>query len=173
MTFQEITTSVVDFVRQNQGWAPAIVGALAFGESLAVVSVLIPATVILVGVGALIGGAGLAFWPIWAAAAFGAFLGDWVSYEVARWFGPGIQTSWPLNKRPDLVTRTEALMKRWGAWGVFVGRFFGPLRALVPLVAGVFEMPRLRFQAANIASALVWATGLLLPGAGLMGWLKG
>lgn len=173
MNFEQYTQPVLDFVRANQGWAPFIVAALAFGESLAIVSVLIPATVILVGIGALIGGAGLDFYPIWAGAVVGAFLGDWVSYEVARYFGPAIQHSWPLNKRPDLMARTEALMKRYGAWGVFIGRFFGPLRALVPLVAGIFEMPRFLFQMANLASALVWATGLLLPGAGLLGWLKG
>ncbi len=172
MSFDQITSSVVDFVRANQGWAPFIVAVLAFGESLAVISVLIPATVILAGIGLLIGGAGLSFWPIWAGAVVGAFLGDYVSYEVSRHFGPAIQNAWPLNKRPDLLARTEALMRRHGAWGVFIGRFFGPLRALVPLVAGIFEMPRLRFQIANIASALVWATGILLPGAGLMGWLN-
>jgi membrane protein DedA with SNARE-associated domain len=172
INFEHLAAPVVDFVRVNQGWAPLVVGALAFGESLAIVSVLIPATVIMVGIGALIGGAGLEFWPIWAGAAFGAFLGDWISYEVARYFGPAIQHSWPLNRQPELVARTERLMTKFGAWGVFIGRFFGPLRALVPLVAGVFEMPRVRFQVANAASALVWATILLAPGAGLMEWLK-
>ncbi len=172
MTFDQITISVVDFVRTNQGWAPFIVGALAFGESLAIVSVFIPATVMLVGIGALIGAAGLSFLPIWLGAVAGAFLGDWLSYEVSRHFGRSIQTSWPLNKRPDLMARTEALMHRHGAWGVFLGRFFGPLRALVPLVAGIFEMPRLRFQFANLASALVWATVVLAPGAGLMEWWR-
>lgn len=172
MTFDQITQTVTDFVRTNQGWAPFVVGALAFGESLAVVSLFVPATVILVAIGALIGAADLAFLPIWIGAVAGAFLGDWAGYEVARYFGRSIQNSWPLNRRPDLIARTEDLMRRFGAWGVFLGRFFGPLRALVPLVAGVFEMPRVLFQAANLASALVWATIILLPGAGLMEWLR-
>lgn len=172
MNFDQYAQPVLDFIRQNQGWGPFIVAALAFGESLAVLSLLIPATVILVGIGALIGGAGLHFWPIWTGAVIGAFLGDWVSYEVARYVGPSIQHSWPLNKRPDLMEKTEALTRRYGAWGVFIGRFFGPLRALVPLVAGVFLMPRPVFQLANFASALVWATGILAPGAGLLGWLN-
>lgn len=172
MNLDHYAQPVLDFVRANQGWAPAIVGFLAFGESLAIVSVLIPATVIMVGIGALIGSAGLDFWPIWFGAVVGAFLGDWVSYEVARYFGPTIQHSWPLNKRPDLMEKTEAMMRKYGAWGVFFGRFSGPLRALVPLFAGIFEMPRTRFQIANLASALVWATGLLGPGAGLFGWMR-
>lgn len=172
MNLEQYSQPVLDFVRQNQVWAPFIVAALAFGESLAVISLLIPATVILVGIGALIGGAGLDFWPIWIGAVVGAFLGDWISYEVARHFGPSIQHSWPLNKQPEMLARTEDLMRKYGAWGVFFGRFSGPLRALVPLFAGIFEMPRLLFQIANLASALVWATVLLAPGAGLLNWLK-
>lgn len=172
MNLEQMSQPILDFVRQNQGWAPFIVAALAFGESLAVISALLPATVILLGIGALIGGAGLDFWPIWMGAAVGAILGDWVSYEVARWVGPTLQHSWPLNRQPELMARTEALTKKYGAWGVFIGRFFGPLRALVPLVAGIFEMPRSTFQLANVASALLWATVLLAPGAGLLEFLK-
>lgn len=172
MNLDQITASLIDFVRQNQGWAPFITGLLAFGESLAIVSVLIPATVIMVAIGALIGGAGLDFWPIWVGAVIGAFLGDWVSYEVARHFGDPIRHSRALKRQQALMDRSEAFIRKYGVWGVFFGRFFGPLRALVPLVAGIFEMPRWLFQIANGASALVWATGLLAPGAGLMEWLR-
>ena len=173
MNFEQLTASTVDFVRANQGWAPLIVGLLAFGESLALISLLIPATVLLLAIGAVIGGAGLDFWPIWTAAVVGAFLGDWVSYEVARHYGDAIKHSWPLNRQTALVDRAEAMIRKYGVWGIFIGRFFGPLRALVPLVAGIFEMARLPFQAANLASALIWATGMLAPGAGLMEWLRG
>lgn len=171
MNVEQLTAPLVDFVRHNQGWAPVIVGALAFGESLAVLSVLFPATVMLVAIGALIGAADLAFWPIWLGAVVGGSLGDWVSYEFGRWVGPSAKHRWPLNKQPHLVDRSEKFIGRFGVWGVFLGRFFGPLRALVPLVAGLFDMPRLPFQAANVASAMVWAMGLLGPGAGLIGWL--
>jgi membrane protein DedA with SNARE-associated domain len=48
--------------------------------------------------------------------------------------------------------------------GIFIGRFFGPLRAAVPLVAGIFEMPYWHFQIANFSSAFVWSATLLLFG---------
>ena len=57
------------------------------------------------------------------------------------------------------------------AGSVFLGRFFGPLRSIVPLVAGLCGMPQLSFQLANIASALVWATGVLAPGSFGLRWL--
>ncbi len=63
-----------------------------------------------------------------------------------------------------MIPRGEAFIKKWGALGVFIGRFFGPLRASVPLVAGIFEMPYWRFQFANFTSALVWAAVLLTLG---------
>jgi membrane protein DedA with SNARE-associated domain len=56
---------------------------------------------------------------------------------------------------------------------VALGRFFGPIRAVIPLVAGVFGVRRLPFQVANIASGLAWAFILIAPGAGLMTWWRG
>jgi membrane protein DedA with SNARE-associated domain len=55
-------------------------------------------------------------------------------------------------------------MQKWGIAGIFIGRFFGPLRASVPLVAGIFDMPFWRFQIANFSSAFVWAAVLLTLG---------
>ncbi len=49
MTLPDFANSVLDFVKANEGWAPAIVFVLAFGESLAFVALLVPATVILWG----------------------------------------------------------------------------------------------------------------------------
>jgi membrane protein DedA with SNARE-associated domain len=45
-----------------------------------------------------------------------------------------------------------------------MGRFFGPIRAIVPLVAGLLHMPPHRFYIANVLSALIWAPAYLLPG---------
>ena len=145
---------------------------LAFGESLAFISVLLPATVILFGVGGLIGATGIGFWEIWVAAALGAFLGDWLSYWLGIHYHREIARLWPLSRTPDLIPRGERFFRRWGTLGVFFGRFFGPLRAAVPLAAGICEMPPLPFQVANAASAIVWATGILAPGTFLLRWLQ-
>jgi membrane protein DedA with SNARE-associated domain len=58
-------------------------------------------------------------------------------------------------------------MKTRGDHGIFTGRFFGPLRASVPLAAGIFEMPYWQFQIANVVSAFVWAGVLLTLGGSL------
>ena len=172
MTLESLTADTLDFLRQHQAWAAPIAGALAFGESLAVLSLLVPATVILIGIGAMIGATGLDFWPIWLAAAIGASLGDWLSFEVGRWLEQRAHHVWPLSRYPEMIAKGEIFVRRFGVWGIFLGRFFGPARAMVPLVAGIFEMRRLPFQAANVSSAMIWAFVLLAPGFGLLEWLR-
>jgi membrane protein DedA with SNARE-associated domain len=167
MDFPTVAQQVVEFVRNNEGWAVPIVFALAFGESLAFISLLIPAWGALVAIGALIGSSGISFWPIWVAASLGAAVGDWVSYWVGLKLEHTVAHVWPLSRHPDLIPRGEAFMKKWGIPGIFIGRFFGPLRASVPLIAGIFEMPYWRFQIANFTSAFVWAWVLLKLGDGI------
>lgn len=176
MGFDSYVQSVIAFVRDNAAWAPPIIFALAFGESLAFISLLIPAWAALVAIGALLGTSGINFWPVWIAASLGAACGDWLSYWIGLKLEYSVQHVWPLSRHPDLIPRGERFMKRWGILGIFIGRFFGPLRAVVPLVAGIFEMPYWRFQLANFSSAFVWAAVLLTLGDGIslgLHWLRG
>jgi membrane protein DedA with SNARE-associated domain len=155
---------IVALVRAHEGWAAPIVFALAFGESLAFISLLIPAWGALVAIGYLIGPSGISFWPVCIAGGLGAAMGDWLSYWVGVKLGPPVAHVWPLSRHPELLPRGERFMKRWGMPGIFIGRFFGPLRAAVPLVAGILAMPYWRFQFANFTSAFVWSAVLLTLG---------
>ncbi|WP_430199901.1 DedA family protein [Photorhabdus luminescens] len=171
LSLHEIVDLVIAFVKAHDTWIMPIVFLLAFGESLAFFSLLLPATIILLGLGALIGESGLNFWPIWLAAAVGAFLGDWVSYIVGAYFKGDVGKIWPISRKPQLLTRVHRFFERWGIWSIFFGRFFGPFRAIVPLVAGICAMPLRYFQIANICSALIWSFGVLAPGAFGLQWL--
>ena len=155
---------MVEFVRVHEAWAAPVVFVLAFGESLAFISLLIPAWAALVGIGVLIGSGDLNFWPVWVAGSLGAALGDWLSYWIGLKLGPPVAHMWPLSRHPELLPKGEAFVKRWGVLAIFIGRFFGPLRASVPLVAGIFRMQFVQFQIANFTSAFVWAAVLLTMG---------
>lgn len=170
-TIDKLPEWVLGFVSNHKSWAPLVVFMLAFGESLAFISLVLPATVILLGAGGLLGAADIGFWPIWTAAVLGAASGDWLSYWLGYHYKDALGRVWPLSRHPGLLPRGRAFFKRWGTLGVFLGRFFGPLRSAVPLVAGMCAMPQLAFQVANIASALVRATGVLAPGTLAIRWL--
>ncbi len=155
---------VMEFVRAHEAWAGPIVFLLAFGESLAFVSLFLPFWAMLVGIGALVTISGLDFWTVWLAASFGAALGDWVSYWIGAHFKHRVADWWPVSRYPLLLQKGEAFFNRWGWIAIVVGRFSGPLRATVPLAAGIAGMPFVVFQLANVGSALLWAAALMLPG---------
>ncbi|KPF91629.1 cytochrome O ubiquinol oxidase [Rhodopseudomonas sp. AAP120] len=161
---EEAFRGLIDFVREHQAWAAPVVLALAFGESLAFISLVIPAWGALVAIGALVGASGISFWPVWIAGAVGAALGDWLSYWFGYRYKDRVAQIWPLSKFPGLLSRGEDFVQKWGVPSIFIGRFFGPLRASVPLAAGIFEMPYWQFQIANVLSAFVWSAVLLLFG---------
>jgi membrane protein DedA with SNARE-associated domain len=161
---EQYAQDVIVFVRANEVWAAPIVFVLAFAESLAFISLIVPAWGALVAIGALLTTSGLSFWPIWIAGAVGAALGDWLSYWVGQKLEHTVATVWPLSRHPELLPKGEAFVKKWGALGIFIGRFSGPLRASVPLAAGIFAMPFWRFQVANFTSAFLWAAVLLQLG---------
>ena len=168
--------SILEFVRTHQAWAAPIVFALAFCESLAFVSLVLPAWAVLVGIGALVGASGISFWPVWIAGSVGAALGDWLSYWIGLKLEKAVYHTWPLSRHPELIPKGEAFVKKWGALAIFIGRFSGPLRATVPIVAGIFAMPFWRFQIANWTSAFVWAAMLLTIGdvaSLVVKWLRG
>ena len=164
MDLDQYIQQITDFVRVHQVWAAPVVFALCFAESLVFISLLIPAWAALVGIGALIGASGLSFWPIWIAGAIGAAFGDWLSYWIGLKLENRVYHMWPLSQHPDIIPKGEAFIRKWGALAIFIGRFSGPLRASVPLIAGVFAMPYWRFQTANFSSAFVWAAVLLTLG---------
>jgi len=113
MDFDANLQDIADFARAHAAWAPPIVFALAFGESLAFISLLLPAWAALVSMGALIAAGELNFWPIWVAASIGAALGDWLSFWIGRKLEYRVQHIWPLsrsiNPRPlSAVSTTPA-----------------------------------------------------------------
>ena len=71
---------------------------------------------------------------------------------------------WPFSRNPDLLPSGIRFFQKHGGKSVFIGRFFGPVRAVIPLAAGVLQMPRGWFWFANVTSALVWAPMLLFAG---------
>ena len=154
----------VCFIENHQAWAGLVVGLLAFGESLVLVGILLPGTTVLIIVGGLVGAGIVQPLPVLLAAMIGAALGDTISYFLGRWLGRGVVHKWPLNRYRREVARARLFFHRYGFAAVFVGRFFGPVRATVPLVAGMMGMQRRRFQIANILSAIIWAPIVLSPG---------
>ena len=160
----DLAQPLLDFVKAHSDWAAVVMFITAFGESFAFISLLFPGTTVLIAAGTLLSSGGLPYGPILVGAILGAVLGDSVSYWLGRRFGGGIARIWPFSRYSELLPRGIEFFGRHGGKSVFIGRFFGPVRAVIPLAAGVMRMPRGRFWFANVTSALVWAPMLLVAG---------
>lgn len=161
---EELAQPPLEFIKDHRSWAIAIMFITAFGESFAFLSLLFPGTTLLIAAGTLVKSGTLPFLPVMVGAILGAVLGDSISYWIGRRFGGGIARLWPFSRNPKLLPSGIQFFERHGGKSVFIGRFFGPIRAVIPLAAGIMRMPRGRFWIANIVSALVWAPMLLLVG---------
>ena len=160
----QIIQSITAFAEANRALTPLVVLVLAFGESIAFVSLILPFWGMLVAIGALMGASLTEFTAIWLAASVGAALGDWVSYWIGALFKDRVATIRPLTRYPDLLPKGRRFFDRFGAWAIVLGRFSGPFRASVPRVAGAAQMNRVTFQVANWTSAFLWAFVLLAVG---------
>ena len=158
------TQELLTWLNTHPGWGVAIVFLVAFFESLALVGLLLPGIMILFGVGTLIGLGVLELIPIWIAASGGALLGDSVSYLLGHRFGGHLMDFWPFSRYPGLMERGARFFKKHGAKSLVAGRFIGPLRPIVPAVAGMMGMKPSRFLAVDIPACISWAPSFLLPG---------
>ena len=114
--------------------------------------------------GVLVGLRALDPWWTAAVAVAGAIAGDGISYWLGRHYHQPIRATWPLRRYPALFERGQAYFAAHGGKSVFLGRFFGPVRAIVPIVAGMSNMPAAHFYAMNVLSAFAWAAVHLVPG---------
>lgn len=133
-------------------------------ESLAIVGIFVPGIVLLFLVGAVVGFDPLLFAGCWLAASTGALAGDVLSYWLGRRFRDEIPGLWPLSRRPELLAGGQILFTRHGGKGVFVGRFVGPIRPVVPLMAGMMGLRAALFLAFAVPACILWAPLYLLPG---------
>jgi undecaprenyl-diphosphatase len=158
------TQDLLNWLNAHPGWGFGIVLLVAFLESLVLIGILLPGIVILFGVGTLIGLGLLEMIPIWVAATIGAFLGDFLSYALGHRFRGHLLDIWPFSSYPQLMERGTRFFHAHGSKSVVAGRFIGPLRPIIPSVAGMMGMKPSRFLAVDIPACITWAPTFLVPG---------
>jgi membrane protein DedA with SNARE-associated domain len=158
------TQELLGWINAHPGWGAILVFLVAFFESLILIGILLPGIMILFGVGALIGLGVLELLPIWIAASTGGILGDSFSYAIGRRYREHLVDIWPFSRYPAVLDRGRAFFRAHGAKSVVSGRFIGPLRPIIPAVAGMLGMKPSRFLAVDIPACITWAPSFLLPG---------
>ncbi len=152
------------WIGEHKAWSGPIVFLIAFTESLILVGILIPGILILLGIGALIALGALDFYTIWIAASLGAFAGDLISYLLGHKYRERLAEMWPFRSYPKGLQQAQEFIHAHGAKSIVLGRFIGPLRPVVPAVAGMLGMRPRQFLKIDIPATIAWAPVYLLPG---------
>src|SRR5438105_8551620 len=154
---ESLVQPTLDFISANSSWAFPAMFITSFGESFAFVSLLFPGTSILIVAGTLMSAGSLPYWPVLVGAIIGAVLGDTVSFWLGHRYGGGIGRIWPFTRNPDLLPNGIRFFQKHGGKSVFIGRFFGPVRAVITLPAGLIRPRRGRFGFGDVPSAIILA----------------
>ncbi|CAB3775747.1 hypothetical protein LMG28614_00076 [Paraburkholderia ultramafica] len=148
----------------HSAWMLTVVFLAAFLEAIAVIGTFIPGSTAMFLAGALTGTGSLSLGWVFVWAIIGAIAGDGMSFWLGGRYKERIVQLWPFRKHPELLDAGHGFFHKHGAKSVVLARFIGPLRAIVPVVAGMLGMSPLRFYAMNVLSALLWAPAHILPG---------
>lgn len=140
------------------------IALLSFFESLALVGIVVPGVALLLAAATAAGSTGIPVWQVLAAGFTGAVVGDGISFLLGYHYHHVIRRVPPFSTHPHWIDKGERFFQRYGLIGIVLGRFVGPIRTVMPLVAGLMEMPPRRFFTINMLSALVWAPFYLMPG---------
>jgi membrane protein DedA with SNARE-associated domain len=152
-------------------WSYALVGALAFLETSAFVGLIAPGELAVVVGGVLAGRGQMQLAVLVAIVWIAAAAGDTCGYVLGRRL---LRHGGRVGITEPRLAGVERFLARHGTKAIVTGRFVGVVRALGPFTAGASGMPALRFVAADVAGAGLWAltfTGLGYLFAGNVGAL--
>lgn len=164
----EFLQTVLEWSNSSPYWLGAAIFITAFLECLALVGIILPGVVLMFGLAVIAGSSSLGLPSALLLAWLGGLSGDFLSYAL----GYRLQNKVPklplLRTHPQWIASAEIHFERYGALSLLLGRFIGPLRPILPLVAGMLSMPFARFTMVSIIAAAGWAVAYTLPG-----WMVG
>lgn len=153
--------SVLAWASEHREQALWLVPLLAFMETCVGIGLFVPSLMLVVVCSVFYANDWANIWLMAGMAMVGSSLGDHVGFYVGRAIGSRIH-GWPLVRRnPERFQRAEAMVRRQGAWAIFIGRFLPAIRSLVPATMGITRFDRLRYSAFDVAACSLWALGLV------------
>ncbi|MFJ3449485.1 bifunctional DedA family/phosphatase PAP2 family protein [Pseudomonas sichuanensis] len=156
--------SLTTWLGANPQWLGLAIFVVACVECLAIAGIIVPGTVLLFAVAVLAGSGAFSLGETLLLGFLGGLLGDAISYAVGKYFHQNIRRLPLLRSHPEWIGSAEAYFQRYGIASLLVGRFIGPLRPMLPMVAGMFDMPLPRFIAVSLVAGAGWSVAYLLPG---------
>ena len=162
--FVDYLQPLTHWLQANPHWALFFTFIISLAESLAIIGSIVPGSVTMTAIGILAGSGIMRIDLTLLAAILGAVVGDSLSYALGFYFSDRLVDIWPFSRYPRWLQYGREFFAVHGAKSVLIGRFVGPLRSIIPVIAGILHMKQWRFLIANVLSAIGWAFLYVMPG---------
>lgn len=155
--------SLIAFLNAHPEYLLLSIFIVAMCESLAVVGIIVPGVGLITAISVLAGHSAMPILLLVPTAMLGAFLGDIISFFIGRFCQPYLPKTWPFTTHPQWIKDGEHFFERHGGKSIFFGRFIGPIRPFIPMVAGMMKMNIQHFLLLNGLSAIAWGCIYVMP----------
>ena len=152
------------WLQQNPEWIAFGLCSAAFIESFAIIGIIIPGVILLAAISGLAAYSDFSIFEVIFLVYISSCLADIASFLLGKLFSKKIDRIWPFNKYPEWLEQGQNFFTSYGVPGVFLGRFVGPVRPLIPITAGSLGMDIKLFILVDLVSGLFWAPLYSLPG---------
>ena len=156
--------SMTGWLTANPQWLGLAIFLVTLLECLAIIGFVIPGTILLFAIAILAGNGALSLGETLLMGLLGGLTGDVLSYTLGKRFHQNIRRLPLLRNHPEWINRAEGYFQRYGIASLLVGRFIGPLRPMLPMVAGMCDMQVPRFLIVSLLAGAGWSLVYLLPG---------
>ncbi|MFB2938306.1 DedA family protein [Aerosakkonemataceae cyanobacterium BLCC-F154] len=153
MSLEVISLENIQELAGQYGYWAVFIGILL--ENLGIP---LPGETITIAGGFLAGSGELNYWLVLGSAIAGAVLGGNFGYLIGRYGGWALLLSIGkiLRIQEEKLVELKQQFSENAGKTVFIGRFIALLRIFASPLAGIVEMPYLKFMAYNIAGATAW-----------------
>ena len=156
--------AVTLWLQQNPEWIVLGLCLAAFIESFALIGIIIPGVVLLAAISGLAASTNLSIFHVVFLVYLSSCLADISSFLIGKYLSNKIDHIWPFNNNPSWLEQGRKFSRTYGIPGVFLGRFVGPIRPLIPITVGSLSMVLRTFIFVDLISGLIWAPVYTLPG---------
>ena len=155
---------VILWLQQNPEWVAWGLFLSAFIESFAIIGIFIPGVVLLIAISGLAAAVDMHPFYVLIIVYSSSCIADITSFLIGIRLDKKISSVWPFKSNPNWLRKGQDFFRDYGILGVFVGRFIGPIRPVMPLTAGTMGMKFKHFLSVDLFSGLIWAPLYSLPG---------
>jgi membrane protein DedA with SNARE-associated domain len=145
------------WIELNPDWISISIFIIAFIESFVGIGLFMPGVILLAMASGIAYLANVHPLEIFLYGYIGACLGDILSFLIGGLFQERINSIWPFSKYPDALEKGRLFFNKYGIYGILIGRFMGPIRTVLPAIAGTMGMSKHKFLFIDLTSGIPWA----------------